>query len=81
MGIPYQSADHQHRPGLTVVLSTGNDIPFLAIAAITSSNLNRGQVCAEISRQLINEEALAICCLDDPMLNKASTPFAENYTP
>jgi hypothetical protein len=46
----YQGADNQHGARLVVVLSAGDDIPFLAVSAIAAADLNGGEVCAGISR-------------------------------
>jgi hypothetical protein len=54
-----QSINHEHCICLVIMLALGNDIPQLAFGSITRTNLNEIQVCTEVSRQLIDEEALS----------------------
>jgi hypothetical protein len=56
----YQSINNEHSTRLVIMSSSSNDIPQLSLRAITSSDLNRIQICPEITRQLIDKKALAI---------------------
>ena len=69
--IAYQGANDQHGPWLVVVYAGCNHIPALTGTPVASRNLDRGQVCAEISRQLVNEEALAIRSLFVIIISKS----------
>jgi hypothetical protein len=45
-----QGADNQHGSLLVDVLAAGDYIPFLSVGAVAGSDLDGGEVCAEISR-------------------------------
>jgi hypothetical protein len=55
-----QCADHEHSAWLVDMLPSRNDIPELSVTPVTDTNLNWSQIGTEVSRQLINEEALSI---------------------
>lgn len=50
----YQSTDNQHSSFLVDVFTTGDNVPFLTITAVTSSHLNRRKICSEVPGQLID---------------------------
>lgn len=48
--VAYQSTDDEHHSFLVDVFSAGDNIPTLAIAAIAFGDLDRSEICAEVSR-------------------------------
>lgn len=57
-------ADCKHGACLIVVLSLGDDIPALAICSTACADLNRGQVGTEVPGQFVDEQTLAVGCLN-----------------
>ncbi len=55
-----QGADDEHRVRNVVVLAAGNDIPTLAIRRAASGDLDRRQVLAKVSGELVNKETPAV---------------------
>ena len=58
--VAYQRADNQHRSIDIVVLAPGDDVPALALGGPTLGHLDRGQISAEVARQLVHGKALAV---------------------
>jgi len=56
----YKSVDQECSAGLVIMLSCRDDIPSLAISAPTGSHLQRSQVCPEVTREQVDEEAASV---------------------
>lgn len=54
MAIAYQRANNKHRSLDIVVLALGDDVPALALGGPALGHLYRGQISAEVARQLVN---------------------------
>ncbi|TLD04999.1 uncharacterized protein PgNI_09511 [Pyricularia grisea] len=55
-----QGADDERRPGHVVVHPFGDDVPTLAVCASALGDLDRGEVGAEVARELVDGQTLAI---------------------
>ena len=53
----YEAANDQSKPCLVVVLASGDNIPLLGSAAVTSGRLDGGEVLPEVARRRIDEQA------------------------
>lgn len=59
-----KSVDNEGLSGLVVVLSGRDDIPLLALGAVTVGELNGVQVGAEVTRELVDGKTLAVVIVD-----------------
>ena len=60
-----QGADDEDRVRNVVMLAAGNNVPTLAICRAASGDLDRRQVLAKVSRELVNKETPAVGSLRD----------------
>ena len=60
-----QGADDEDRVRNVVMLAAGDDVPTLAICRAASGDLDRRQVLAKVSRELVNKETPAVGSLGD----------------
>lgn len=49
LSVHYQCIHNQHGVRCGVMLSTGDNVPFLTIAPVAGSNLDGSKICAKIS--------------------------------
>jgi hypothetical protein len=76
-----QSADNSHDAIALDVFACRDNVPSLPVSRPAVSDLDRGEVGAEISRQLVNKKAFAVRGLESWLAGTNKKPFAPKHRP